>query len=155
MSSCITTRSPTSYQLRLAALNCRKYPSPSVFLRMRGHKPDHQIRCFSFSRDNVTHQRTGSKFSLNAFSGWSGDDNDSEVLDESPPKKGWSGGIVGAAVAGVVLVAGLAFATLSVSKRVSGKHGLFPYVLFDFHYCKLPQFLLMCSSQNLLILSIF
>ncbi|KVI07150.1 hypothetical protein Ccrd_014487 [Cynara cardunculus var. scolymus] len=120
MSSCITTRSPTSYQLRLAALNCRKYPSPSVFLRMRGHKPDHQIRCFSFSRDNVTHQRTGSKFSLNAFSGWSGDDNDSEVLDESPPKKGWSGGIVGAAVAGVVLVAGLAFATLSVSKRVSG-----------------------------------
>lgn len=87
---------------------------------MRGHKPDHQIRCFSVSRDNVTHQRTGSKFSLNAFSGWSGDDNGSEVLDESPQKKGWSGGIVGAAVAGVVLVAGLAFATLSISKRASG-----------------------------------
>ncbi|KAI3757646.1 hypothetical protein L6452_05189 [Arctium lappa] len=120
MSACITTRSPTSYQLRLAAVNCRKYSSPSVFLLMRGHKPDRQIRCFSVSRDNVTHQRTGSKFSLNAFSGWSGDDNGSEVLNESPPKKGWSGGIVGAAVAGVVLVAGLAFATLSISKRASG-----------------------------------
>ncbi|KAI3680330.1 hypothetical protein L2E82_50431 [Cichorium intybus] len=87
---------------------------------MRVHKLDHPIRCSSNSRDNVTKRRTNSKFSVNAFSGWSGDDNGSEVLNESPPKKSSNGGIVGAAVAGVVLVAGLSFATLSISKRVSG-----------------------------------
>ncbi|KAJ9545756.1 hypothetical protein OSB04_025463 [Centaurea solstitialis] len=124
-SSITTTRSPTSYQLRLSAFSCRKYhhPSPSVILRMRGEKIDLRIRCFEVSRDNVTliHQRNGSRFCVNAFSGWSGDENgEEEVVDESPQKKRWSGGIVGAAVAGVVLVAGLAFATLSISKRTAG-----------------------------------
>ncbi|KAL7585999.1 hypothetical protein Lser_V15G43855 [Lactuca serriola] len=120
MSTLITTRSPSSYQLRLATFSCRKYPSSSIFLRMRVHKLAHPIHCSSNSRDNVSKRRTGSKFSVNAFSGWSGDDNGTEVLNESPPKKGSYGGIVGAAVAGVVLVAGLSFATFSISKRVSG-----------------------------------
>ncbi|KAL8232581.1 hypothetical protein R6Q57_002359 [Mikania cordata] len=122
MSALITTRSPTSYQLRSAAVNCRKYPSPSVFLRMHVHKLEHQVRCFSGSIDNANaHKRRRSfGFAVNSFSGWSGDDNGTEVLKESPPEKGWSGGIVGAAVAGIVLVGGLTFAALSISRRASG-----------------------------------
>lgn len=92
MSTLITTRSPSSYQLRLATFSCRKYPSSSIFLRMRVHKLAHPIHCSSNSRDNVSKRRTGSKFSVNAFSGWSGDDNGTEVLNESPPKKGSYGG---------------------------------------------------------------
>ncbi|KAL4557062.1 hypothetical protein LXL04_035232 [Taraxacum kok-saghyz] len=125
MSVLITTRSPSSYQLRLAASNCRKYPSSSIYIRMHVHKLDHPIRCSLNSDDNLSQRRTSSKFSVNAFSGWSGDDNGSDVLQESPPKKnsyggGLLSGIVGAAVAGVVVVAGLSFATLSISKRMSG-----------------------------------
>ncbi|KAD1196179.1 hypothetical protein E3N88_43165 [Mikania micrantha] len=122
MSALITTRSPTSYQLRSAAVNCRKYPSPSVFLRMHVHKLEHQVRCFSGSIDNanVHKRRRSSGFAVNGFSGWSGDDNGTEDLKESPPEKGWSGGIVGAAVAGIVLVGGLTFAALSISRRASG-----------------------------------
>ncbi|KAI3784011.1 hypothetical protein L1987_43102 [Smallanthus sonchifolius] len=122
MTALITSRSPTSYQLRLAAVNCRKYPSPSVYLRMHVHKLEHQIHCFKSSIDNAnaSKRRRSSDSSVNAFSGWSGDDNAAEGLKESPPEKGWSGGIVGAAVAGVVLVGGLTFAALSISRRASG-----------------------------------
>ncbi|KAD4584844.1 hypothetical protein R6Q59_036371 [Mikania micrantha] len=122
MNALITTRSPTSYQLRSAVVNCRKYPSPSVFLRMHVHKLEHQVRCFSGSIDNanVHKRRRSSGFAVNGFSGWSGDDNGTEDLKESPPEKGWSGGIVGAAVAGIVLVGGLTFAALSISRRASG-----------------------------------
>ncbi|KAF5790567.1 putative S-layer domain-containing protein [Helianthus annuus] len=124
MSALITTRSPTSYQLRLSGVNCRKYPSPSVFLRMHVHKLEYQIHCFSGSVDNtnaIKRRRRGFDCSVKAFSGWSGeDDNGAEVLNENSEKKRWSGGIVGAAVAGVVLVGGLAFATLSINRRASG-----------------------------------
>lgn len=92
MSALITTRSPTSYQLRSAAVNCRKYPSPSTFLRMHVHKLDYQIHCFCSYNNNVSKQRKNSKFYVNAFSGWSGDDNGTEVLNESKPKKESSGG---------------------------------------------------------------
>ncbi|XP_071709741.1 uncharacterized protein [Rutidosis leptorrhynchoides] len=124
MSGLITTRSPTSCQLRLAAVNCRKYPySPSVFLRMHVHKLNYQINCFYGYKDhvNIIGRRRLKHCSINAsFSGWSNDDNnDTEILTESPPKKSWSGGVLGAAVAGVVLAGGLAFATLSISRRVS------------------------------------
>ncbi|KAJ0753183.1 hypothetical protein HanPI659440_Chr09g0332851 [Helianthus annuus] len=124
MSALITTRSPTSYQLRLSGVNCRKYPSPSVFLRMHVHKLEYQIHCFSGSADNanaIKRRRRGFDCSVKAFSGWSGeDDNGAEVLNENSVKKRWSGGIMGAAVAGVVLVGGLAFATLSINRRASG-----------------------------------
>ncbi|XP_076906553.1 uncharacterized protein LOC143562702 [Bidens hawaiensis] len=123
MSALITTRSPTSYQLRLSGFNFRKYPSPSVYLRMHVHKLEYQIHCFSGSVDNVSMSRRVRSFdcSVQAFSGWSGEgDNGSEGSSESPQKKGWSGGIVGAAVAGVVLVGGLTFATISINRRASG-----------------------------------
>ncbi|XP_076899790.1 uncharacterized protein LOC143553762 [Bidens hawaiensis] len=123
MSALITTRSPTSYQLRLSAFICRKYPSPSVYLRMHVHKLEYQIRCVSGSVDNVSVSRRfrSNGCSVKAFSGWSGEgDNVSEGSDESPKKNGWSGGIVGAAVAGVVLVGGLTFATISINRRSSG-----------------------------------
>ncbi|KAK9075358.1 hypothetical protein SSX86_003681 [Deinandra increscens subsp. villosa] len=122
MTTLITTRYPTSCQLRLSASNCRKYPSPSVFLRMHVHKLEHQIHCFSGSIDNVNapKRRRSSDFTVGSFSGWSGDDNGAEVLDETPQKKSWSGGVVGAAVAGIVLVGGLTFAALSIGRRASG-----------------------------------
>ncbi|XP_076953817.1 uncharacterized protein LOC143628005 [Bidens hawaiensis] len=122
MSALITTRSPTSYQLRLSAFNCRKYPSPSVYLRMHVHKLEYQIHCFSGSVDNLSVSRRVRSFdcSVKAFSGWSGEGDDAEGSNESPQKKGWSGGIVGGAVAGVVLVGGLTFATISINRRASG-----------------------------------
>lgn len=59
---------------------------------MHVHKLQHQVHCFYDSVDSVKRRRCF-EFSVNAFSGWSdGDDNGTEVLNESPPKKSSSGG---------------------------------------------------------------
>ncbi|XP_028117685.1 uncharacterized protein LOC114315280 isoform X4 [Camellia sinensis] len=120
-----TTWSPSSFQLRLA-LNCRK--SHTVFVRMRiGTKLDRGFRVISLSGDtsrngNGLQQRPkrnsswiNSNSSADSFSGWSGNDGGEKSVHSQ--RKNWLGGIVGAGVAGVVLVAGLTFATLSISKR--------------------------------------
>nr|XP_043615070.1 uncharacterized protein LOC122587063 [Erigeron canadensis] len=126
MSLLITTHSPTSYQLRSAAVSCRwKYQSPSSYLRMRDHIKlyNNQSHCLYCCKDKNVINGQNLRFSVNAFSGWAGDTDDGngvEVASESEPKKGWSGGIVGAAVAGIVLVGGLAFATVSINRRISG-----------------------------------
>ncbi|KAL7183782.1 hypothetical protein ACSBR2_026038 [Camellia fascicularis] len=120
-----TTWSPSSFQLRLA-LNCRK--SHTVFVRMRiGTKLDRGFRVISLSGDtsrngNGLQQRPNrnsswinSNSSADSFSGWSGNDGGENSVHSQ--RKNWLGGVVGAGVAGVVLVAGLTFATLSISKR--------------------------------------
>ncbi|XP_059667094.1 uncharacterized protein LOC132312654 isoform X4 [Cornus florida] len=123
MTSLTTTWSPNSFQLRLAC-NCRK--SPTVFVRMRVRKLGRQIRVFSVAGDSarksngLERRRTGNSWmnynsSVDAFSGWSATSGGDQSV-ESQPKR-WFGAIVGAGVAGVILVAGLTFATFSISKR--------------------------------------
>ncbi|XP_059667092.1 uncharacterized protein LOC132312654 isoform X2 [Cornus florida] len=120
MTSLTTTWSPNSFQLRLAC-NCRK--SPTVFVRMRVRKLGRQIRVFSVAGDSarksngLERRRTGNSWmnynsSVDAFSGWSATSGGDQSV-ESQPKR-WFGG---AGVAGVILVAGLTFATFSISKR--------------------------------------
>uniref|UniRef100_A0A5B7BSB4 Putative GPI-anchored adhesin-like protein PGA55 isoform X1 n=1 Tax=Davidia involucrata TaxID=16924 RepID=A0A5B7BSB4_DAVIN len=119
MTSLTTTWSPNSL-----AFNCRKYHT--IFVGMRVQKLDRQILLFSVAGDGgrnnngVARRRTGNSWmisnsSVNAFSGRS-DAEGGEQSNDSQRKR-WLGGIVGAGVAGVILVAGLTFATLSISKR--------------------------------------
>ncbi|XP_057476523.1 uncharacterized protein LOC130764346 isoform X1 [Actinidia eriantha] len=123
MTSLSTTWSPNSFQLRLA-LNCRK--SPVILVRMRVRKLDRQARVLSVgggsarSGNGVERPSNGNSWkvsnsSADAFSGWSGDDGGEPSVVDSERKR-WLGGL-GAGVAGVILVAGLTFATLSLSKR--------------------------------------
>ncbi|KAM7499668.1 hypothetical protein LguiA_024082 [Lonicera macranthoides] len=128
MTSLNTTWLPNSFQLRLA-FHCRKSP---VLLRMRVHKLDCQICLFPVAGESgkngnrsqwrrIGNSSMNSNSSIDAFSGWSsatGTDGGEEQSTE-PPRKRWPGGIVGAGVAGFVLVAGLAFAMLSMSKGTS------------------------------------
>lgn len=63
-----------------------------------------------------------SSSSADSLSGWDGNDEENESLEPvKSEKKSWPGGIVGAGVAGVILVAGLTFATLSIGKRNTSK----------------------------------
>ncbi|KAM7494484.1 hypothetical protein LguiB_029093 [Lonicera macranthoides] len=133
-SSLTATWSPNSFQLRLS-FNCRK-SAAAVFVQMRVRKKLYcKIRMFSATADRkgkgngAERRRTvnswmmdSNSFSgVDSFSGWSGNNGSSEQLSE-PQEKGWLGhnrGLVGAGVAGVILFAGLTFATLSISKRTS------------------------------------
>ncbi|KAL7003418.1 hypothetical protein U1Q18_004575 [Sarracenia purpurea var. burkii] len=127
MTSLCTTWSPSSFQLRLA-LTCRV--SPAVFVRMRVGKLDRQGRGFSFagystkSGAGLERRPTGNSWinsnsSPDSFSGWSGADGGEPSVD--PKRKPWLGGITGAGIAGVILIAGLSFAALSVSKRSTSR----------------------------------
>ncbi|GFY84205.1 hypothetical protein Acr_03g0009790 [Actinidia rufa] len=121
MTSLRTTWSPNSFQLRLA-LNCRK--SPVILVRMRVRKLGRQVRVpvgggSARSGNGVERRSNGNSWkvsnsSVDAFSGWSGDDGGEPSVDLE--RKRWLGGF-GAGAAGVILVTGLTFATLSLSKR--------------------------------------
>ncbi|XP_031281131.1 uncharacterized protein LOC116139595 isoform X1 [Pistacia vera] len=124
MASATATCSPSSLQLRLA-LNCRNCGnSPAMLIRSRFKKLNHPVRLFCYMptggqrRDGNSWIRSNS--TSDTFSGWSSSDNDGEKSLESQRKK-WFGGIVGAGVAGVVLLAGLFFAALSLSKRSTSR----------------------------------
>ncbi|XP_031281082.1 uncharacterized protein LOC116139556 isoform X1 [Pistacia vera] len=124
MASVTATCSPSSLQLRLA-LNCRNCGnSPAMLIRSRFKKLNHPVRLFCYiptggqRRDGNSWIRSNS--TGDTFSGWSSSDNDGEKSLESQRKK-WFGGIVGAGVAGVVLLAGLFFAALSLSKRSTSR----------------------------------
>ncbi|PWA82859.1 hypothetical protein CTI12_AA172110 [Artemisia annua] len=123
MTQLMTIRSPSSYQLRCTTRKKYTY-SPVVAAQRIGFcKVEYKIKCFYGFKDNVNMRvsdgrKKGGKFVVKGFSDWS--DKETEVANEPESKNGWSGGVVGAAVAGVVLVGGLAFATLSISRRVSG-----------------------------------
>ncbi|XP_062001726.1 uncharacterized protein LOC133718867 isoform X2 [Rosa rugosa] len=112
--------SPSSLQLRWA-LNCSK-PSP-ILVRMR------RVRVLCVAPDTgrsagnkgLQRGRNGSSWveskpgTADGLSGWSGSDDE----DDSRKKKKWSGGLVGAGVAGVILVAGVTFAALSSGKKAN------------------------------------
>ncbi|KAL6127139.1 hypothetical protein ACLB2K_075182 [Fragaria x ananassa] len=115
--------SPSSLQLRWAmnSGNCSK-PSP-ILVRMRRAR----VLCASQDRgrsagstNGVQRGRNGSSWveskstTADGFSGWSG----SEEEDDSRKKK-WSGGLVAAGVAGVILVAGVTIAALSSGNKAN------------------------------------
>ncbi|XP_068315215.1 uncharacterized protein [Pyrus communis] len=126
MATMTATCSPSSLQLRLALNlgNCSK-PS-SVLVRWRLGKLDNRARVLCVAQGSersgsgLEPRRNGgswvrSNSSADGFKGWSDSDNGEESLDSQ--RKKWFGGTVGAGVAGVVLVAGLTFAALSLGKR--------------------------------------
>ncbi|XP_004308074.1 PREDICTED: uncharacterized protein LOC101314705 isoform X1 [Fragaria vesca subsp. vesca] len=123
MANVTATWSPSSLQLRWAmnSGNCSK-PSP-ILVRMRRAR----VVCASQDRgrspgstNGVQRRRNGSSWveskstTADGFSGWSG----SEGEDDSQKKK-WSGGLVAAGVAGVILVAGVTVAALSSGNKAN------------------------------------
>ncbi|GAV79303.1 hypothetical protein CFOL_v3_22768 [Cephalotus follicularis] len=126
MASTTATCSPSSLQLRLA-MNCRKSPA-IILVRSRLKKIDRQVsvlcvaQCWASNRNgNFAERRhngsswVGSDSKADTFSGWSRSDNGDDSIESQ--RKKWFTGFVGAGVAGVVLVAGLTFAALSLNKR--------------------------------------
>ncbi|XP_055825178.1 uncharacterized protein LOC129893803 isoform X2 [Solanum dulcamara] len=123
MSSLTTTWCPNSFQLRLAFSS--KKPS-AVFARMRFGKLDYRgVRLVSITMNSVSNGGVEKKnaggvnstSSADDFAGWSGADG-AEKPSDSQGKQSIAG-IVGAGVAGIILVSGLTFAALSISRRSS------------------------------------
>ncbi|XVF09893.1 hypothetical protein REPUB_Repub07fG0136200 [Reevesia pubescens] len=130
MASTTATWSPSSPQLRLAlrSRNCRE--SPVVLVRARSRKlycP--RLRLLSVARTRskgLERRRNGasrivadSTAGSDTFSGWTDSDNVEDSIDSK--KNGWFGGIMGAGSAGLVLVAGLSFAAMSLSNRSTSR----------------------------------
>ncbi|EEF49093.1 conserved hypothetical protein [Ricinus communis] len=127
-SSMASTCSPTSLQLRLA-LNCRKCRGSPVLLILQARatridRHSHKL-CASHIGYGVQRPRYGSPWTASSsaaadnFAGWT-DSGDGDQSVETQKKK-WIQGMVGAGVAGIILVAGLTFAALSLSKRTTLK----------------------------------
>ncbi|KAK4280339.1 hypothetical protein QN277_011974 [Acacia crassicarpa] len=125
MASSTATWSPSSPQLRLA-LKCgnrRKFPA---ILQSRVGKWDRRFRVLCVAQDGGGNgkglERTpiegswvGADSKIDGFSGWS--NSEGEEQSANSHKKAWYGGVVGAGVAGVLLLTGLTFAAFSVSKQ--------------------------------------
>ncbi|PIN22267.1 hypothetical protein CDL12_05023 [Handroanthus impetiginosus] len=121
-----TTFYPSSFQLKLA-LGSRKYPL--AFVRPRFPEVDRRsvnlvslvVRSSAASGNGVEKRGTedSSWTNLNSprneFSGWGNADAGRDTGDSKPKQS--IAGILGAGVAGVILIAGLTFAALSMSKR--------------------------------------
>ncbi|KAI3898591.1 hypothetical protein MKW92_002165 [Papaver armeniacum] len=133
-STSIASSSPNSFQLRL--IQCRKqssFTSPSQLLFFRTHSRrryhHHRIRlCVSSSsspspsstgktgEESKNEKNPGNSWMENPPSGWFGGVDSNDNGDSPEPKRNY-GGFVKAGVAGVVLAAGLAFASVLLSKR--------------------------------------
>ncbi|XP_028790724.1 uncharacterized protein LOC114746657 isoform X1 [Neltuma alba] len=127
MASITATWSPSSLQLRLA-LKCgnrRKYPAT---LQSRVGNWDRRFRLLCVAQDGGGNgngnglERTpiegswvGVDSKIDGFSGWS--NSEGEEQSANSHKKSPYGGVVGAGVAGVLLLTGLTFAAFSLSKR--------------------------------------
>ncbi|CAH9090558.1 unnamed protein product [Cuscuta epithymum] len=122
MGSLTATLSPNSFQLRLA-LNCRK-PS-TLLVRVCVGKKDynHRLHLLFLGENHHARNRNGLErrnFLVNSvtpeaeFGGWSEADEAERSIEAQ--EKQPIGGLLQAGVAGVVLVAGIVFATLSISK---------------------------------------
>ncbi|KAM5557364.1 hypothetical protein ABKV19_024644 [Rosa sericea] len=111
--------SPSSLQLRWA-LNSGNCSKPSPILRRVRVLCVAQDRGRSAGNNGLQRGRNGSSWveskpgTADGLSGWSGSDD-----EEDSKKKKWSGGLVGAGVAGVILVAGVTFAALSSGKKAN------------------------------------
>ncbi|MCD7465146.1 hypothetical protein HAX54_000690 [Datura stramonium] len=123
MSSLTTTWCPNSFQLRLAFSS--KKPS-AVFAGMRVGKLDYRgVRLVSVTMNNVSNggeveKRSAglnSTSSADGFAGWSGADGAEKPSDSQ--RKQSIAGIVGAGATGIILVSGITFAALSISRRSS------------------------------------
>ncbi|KAI3940111.1 hypothetical protein MKW92_052021 [Papaver armeniacum] len=128
-STSIASSSPNSFQLRL--IQCRKqssFTSPSQLLFFRTHSRrryhHHRIRLCAASSSSASsstgktgeesknEKNPGNSWMENSPSGWFGGVDSNDNGDSSEPKRNY-----GAGVAGVVLAAGLAFASVLLSKR--------------------------------------
>ncbi|KAF3674895.1 putative cytochrome 89A2-like [Capsicum annuum] len=128
MSSLTTTWCPNSFQLRLALRS--KKPCAVNFAGMRFGKLDYRgVRLVSFNvkNSNVSNgsgagvEKTSGGDNSSAvedgFAGWSGNDG-AQKPNDSQGKQNIAG-LVGAGAAGIILVSGLTFAALSISRRSS------------------------------------
>uniref|UniRef100_M4ECG9 SLH domain-containing protein n=1 Tax=Brassica campestris TaxID=3711 RepID=M4ECG9_BRACM len=112
MTSASATWTPTSLQLRLALSSRVRWKPRSVYLQPTrfASKSGLVIVCVS--------QRTGSDSSNPPADGLAGgDDSGNDVSSSTAKKKSFVQGVVGAGVAGIVLVAGLSYAVASFNKR--------------------------------------
>ncbi|KAB2064745.1 hypothetical protein ES319_A09G042600v1 [Gossypium barbadense] len=133
MASTTVTLSPSSPQLRLA-LRCRNSVEPRALLvgawttNLDSHR---RLRLLSLtrSRSQRLERRHNGAFRIvadstagagaDAFSGWS----DSEHVEDSVDSRrsGWFGGIIRAGSVGLVLVAGLSFAAMSIGNQSTAR----------------------------------
>ncbi|RID43751.1 hypothetical protein BRARA_I00595 [Brassica rapa] len=118
MTSASATWTPTSLQLRLALSSRVRWKPRSVYLQPSrfASKSGLVIVCVS--------QRTGSDSSnppADGLAGW--DDSENDVKSSTAKKKSFIQGVVGAGVAGIVLVAGLSYAVVSFNKRSNNPNG--------------------------------
>ncbi|XP_052477441.1 uncharacterized protein LOC105798534 isoform X3 [Gossypium raimondii] len=133
MASTTVTLSPSSPQLRLA-LRCRNSVEPRALLvgawttNLDSHR---RLRLLSLtrSRSKRLERRHNGVFRIvadstagagaDAFSGWS----DSEHVEDSVDSRrnGWFGGITRAGSVGLVLVAGLSFAAMSIGNQSTAR----------------------------------
>ncbi|XP_043715898.1 uncharacterized protein LOC122664230 isoform X5 [Telopea speciosissima] len=120
MASLTIPSSPNSFQLRLG-FSCRKssLTFPRTHFRTNSNR---RVRCLAAAgsaanegdksdRSPSGNSWTNSDKSNDNFSGWFGADSGGSQ------RKGGFGGIIGVGVAGVILAAGLTFASISLSKR--------------------------------------
>ncbi|XWS50498.1 hypothetical protein CRYUN_Cryun12cG0092300 [Craigia yunnanensis] len=130
MASTSASWSPGSPQLRLA-LRCRNCTeSRAVLVGAWTRKLDYRrVRLLSVARrrsKGLERRRNGASWIVSdstagsdTFSGWTDSDNVEDSIDSK--KNGWFGGIMGAGSAGLVLVAGLSFASMSLSNRSTSR----------------------------------
>ncbi|XP_022736010.1 uncharacterized protein LOC111289322 isoform X3 [Durio zibethinus] len=132
MASTAATLSPSSPQLRLALRCGNRVESRAVLVGARTRKLDCcRLRLLSVSRSRskgVERRRNGASrivadstagAGADTFSGWSDSDHVEDSVDSK--RNGLFGGIMGAGSAGLVLVAGLSFATMSLSNRSTSR----------------------------------
>ncbi|KAF8053470.1 hypothetical protein N665_1411s0004 [Sinapis alba] len=121
MASATATWTPTSLQLRLALSSGVRRKSNAVYLRPSriGRKSSCGIVCCVSQKPGVE-AWTGSDSSnppaADGLAGWADSDNDGGKSSRAK-KKSLIEGVVGAGVAGIVLVAGLSYAVSSFNKR--------------------------------------
>ncbi|KAF7821891.1 uncharacterized protein G2W53_027346 [Senna tora] len=125
MVSITASWSPSSLQLRLA-LNCRnRRKFPPIWQSQVG-KWDRRFRVLCVAQDGARNGNglesapiegswVGSDSKIDGFSGWSNSEGGEQSTNS--PKKASYGGVVGAGVAGVLILAGLSFAVVSLSKQ--------------------------------------
>ncbi|RWW63432.1 hypothetical protein BHE74_00029390 [Ensete ventricosum] len=115
MASACHPSSPSSLQIRFG-LRCRE--SPPVLLRVRFRPLDRRCGLAFAAGEAAGGERrgdpwSGSNGSPDSFAGWSAEENGGG----KPPKEENFGGVLGAALAGLLFAAGVAFATLSLTSK--------------------------------------
>ncbi|XP_021615363.1 uncharacterized protein LOC110617070 isoform X4 [Manihot esculenta] len=128
MASMASTCSPTSLQLRLAAVKRSCKGSPAVLIQTRLRKLDPHVRMLCTAQNGYGVERRSdrcpwiaSSSATDNLAGWSDSDDDDQSTESKSQGMKWLQGIVVAGVAGVILVAGLTFAALSLSKRSTSR----------------------------------